>query len=59
MHNTVKHVWFDDGENDMIYALVASVNPDSTLNLITFPTTSSVEHESSIPQGTGGRTWHE
>jgi len=52
-----KHVWFDNGTDKKVYALVASENDDGTVNLITFPLSSPVEHENSIPEGEGGRTW--
>ena len=57
MHD-VKSVKFNDGTNPNVFALVVSTNEGGTLNLITFPTSSPVEHENDIPEGTGGRTWH-
>lgn len=52
-------VIFDDGDDHDVLALVRSKNDDGTLNLITFPTTSPVEHENSVPEGEGGRSWRE
>jgi hypothetical protein len=34
-------------------SLIASRNQDGTLNLVTFPTTSPVEHKPNVPVGTG------
>lgn len=54
---TVRAVLYNDGVDDAVYALVRSTNKDGTLNLITFPTSSSVEHVNNVPEGTGGVTW--
>jgi hypothetical protein len=53
----VKSVWFNTGDEDA-FALVVGENDDGTLNLVYFPTTSPVEHADNIPEGEGGRTWH-
>ena len=52
-------VWFDDGVETEILSLVKSTNEDGTLDLVTFPLSSPVEHCDSIPEGTGGMTWHQ
>ena len=58
MAEAAQFVRYDDGNDANIYALVESGNDDGTLNLITFPSTSPVEHVSHVPEGLGGRTWH-
>ena len=58
MPKNVKSVFFNDGKDADVFAVVVGKNPNGNLNLITFPTDSAVEHENDIPQGEGGRTWH-
>ena len=50
-------VVYNDGTDPDVYAEATKVNADDTLNLVTFPTTSPVEHVQNVPEGTGGRTW--
>lgn len=52
-------VFFNDGTDSKIPALVFEKNADDSLNLVTFPTSSPVERRHSVAEGTGGGTWHE
>lgn len=49
-------VEYDNG-NEKVLALVTKHHEDDTLDLVTFPTSSPVEHVSAVPRGEGGRTW--
>lgn len=59
MPKNAQFVLYNDGDSDSVPALVAGKNVDGTLNLVTFPESSPVEHKNSVPEGVGGNCWHE
>ena len=59
MPKPVESVLYDDGTQTDCLALVRSSNEDGTLNLVYFPDSSPVEKANTVPEGTGGHTWHE
>ena len=49
-------VHYNDG-NETALALVTNDHGGNVIDLIYFPTTSPVEHATSVPEGEGGVTW--
>jgi hypothetical protein len=59
-YNTAQFVWYDDGTELNVNALITAWNSDGTLNLELHPESGQPWHENGVPQRAegGGRTWH-
>jgi hypothetical protein len=61
-----EYVWYNDGSEPNVHALITAVNDDNTLNLELHPNGGAPWHENGVPQREesdydedgGGRTWH-
>lgn len=65
-HIAVTHVFYNDGSDPDVYAIVKKENADGTLNLFIIPDSGNTDIVNGVPQrekadydeAGGGRTWH-
>jgi hypothetical protein len=65
-YNTAQYVWYNDGTEPNVHALVCQENENGTLNLELHPDSGQPWHENGVPrrepsdydEAGGGRTWH-
>jgi len=59
-HHVVHSVWYHDEASGVenVLALIHSKNEDGTLNLVTFPNGSPVEHRNNVSEGPDPGQWH-
>jgi hypothetical protein len=67
MANTAEYVFYNDGEDENVYALVTKDNGDDSLNLYLIPASGQPSTVNAVPRrepedydaAGGGHTWHE